>query len=70
MLFIFATHLLHQLSFKHPNTADLDGEFNRFVLKPKSFRVIMEPRDPITTDTEDIETQAETVVCFINGEEI
>ncbi|XP_060563810.1 cytochrome P450 1B1-like [Ruditapes philippinarum] len=70
MLFIFATHLLHQLSFKHTNTADLDGEFNGFVLKPKSFRVIMEPRDPITMDTEDIETQAETVVCFINGEEI
>ncbi|XP_053376322.1 cytochrome P450 1A2-like [Mercenaria mercenaria] len=69
-LFIFTTHLLHQLSFRLPVKADLDGECKDFVLKPKSFKVLMYPRDTVATDPYETEAQTDTVVCFIDGQEI
>lgn len=67
-LFMFTTHFLYQLNFKLPEKADLDGDFQGFVLNPKPFKVLISPRDAVAVEV--MEAPTETIVSFLNGEEV
>ena len=56
-LFIFFTHLLHQLNLKLVSDVSLDGDYKGYIITPKPFSVVASSRE--VTDSDDSETNIE-----------
>ena len=56
-LFIFSTHLLHQLNLKLVSDVSLEGDYSGYIITPKPFSVVASSRE--VTESDDSDTNIE-----------